>query len=266
MDEFWNVLMDNMDATLMIFARVLGIFSFNPILSRGNVPGRVRAGGALFITYVIAMTINVGELQIGDTAGEYVLCIIRELSVGLILGFICDMFVYLIFFAGEIMDSQAGLGMAKIFDPSSHMQMSLYGSYIGYMFYLYFFVSDSHLTLIKIFVDSFETIPLCTGFASYNFGWTAVEMFAGIVTLMVQLAMPIMAAELIVEFSVGIMMKAVPQIQIMAVNIQLKVLVGFAVLFAITPALSEFITSYMDNMLETCKNALPIIWDLEARG
>lgn len=260
MDEFWNVLLANRDAVFMIFARVLGLFSFNPILSRANVPGRVRAGGALLITYVIAMTIDVGELQLGSTAGEYVLCILRELAIGLILGFICDMFVYLIFFAGEIMDSQAGLGMAKIFDPSSRMQMSLYGSYIGYMFYLYFFVSNAHLTLIKIFADSFEDIPLCTGFVSYEFGWTAVEMFAKIVTLMLQLAMPIIAAELIVEFSVGIMMKAVPQIQIMAVNIQLKVLVGFAVLFAITPAVSEFIVKYIDNMLVTCREAVPIFW------
>lgn len=257
--DFWDVFLGNRDAVLMILARILGIFSFNPILSRGNVPGRVRAGISLLITYVIAMTIDVGELDIGETAGEYVICILRELAIGLIMGFICDMFVYLIFFAGEIMDSQAGLGMAKIFDPSSHMQMSLYGSYIGYMFYLYFFVSNSHMTLIRIFADSFELIPLCSWTVSPEFGWTAVEMFAKIVTLMVQLAMPIMAAELIVEFSVGIMMKAVPQIQIMAVNIQLKVLVGFAVLFAITPAMSEFIVDYIDNMMETARNAVTLI-------
>lgn len=256
--DFWDVLLSNRDALLMILARILGIFSFNPILSRGNVPGRVRAGLSLLITYVVAMTIDVGDLDIGDTAGEYVLCILRELAVGLILGFVCDMFVYLIFFAGEIMDSQAGLGMAKIFDPSSRMQMSLYGSYIGYMFYLYFFVTNAHMTLIRIFVDSFELIPLCSWEISPQFGWTAVEMFSKVVVLMVQLAMPIMAAELIVEFSVGIMMKAVPQIQIMAVNIQLKVLVGFAVLFAITPAMSEFILKYMDNMMETARNAIPL--------
>lgn len=256
--DFWDVLLSNRDALLMILARILGIFSFNPILSRGNVPGRVRAGLSLLITYVVAMTIDVGDLDIGDTAGEYVLCILRELAVGLILGFVCDMFVYLIFFAGEIMDSQAGLGMAKIFDPSSRMQMSLYGSYIGYMFYLYFFVTNAHMTLIRIFVDSFELIPLCSWKISPEFGWTAVEMFSKVVVLMVQLAMPIMAAELIVEFSVGIMMKAVPQIQIMAVNIQLKVLVGFAVLFAITPAMSEFILKYMDNMMETARNAIPL--------
>ena len=55
-------------------------------------------------------------------------------------------------------------------------------------------------------------------------------------------------------------MKTVPQVQIIVVNIQLKVIVGFVVLFAITSPMGEFISDYTDKMLGTCKEILPLIF------
>ena len=258
--DFWEVLFDNFEAKLLIFARILGIFSFNPMLSRSNIPARVRIGATMLITYVVALTLDTGGIDTGNTMGEYVMCFVRELFIGLVLGFICDMFVYMIYLAGDVMDAQAGLGMAKVFDPSTSIQMSMYGSYAGFMLYLYFFASNAHLMLIRIFVNSFEVIPLCSGYVNWDIGWLITEMFARIFALMLQLAMPVVAAELIVEFCVGILMKAVPQIQIMVVNIQLKVIIGFFVLFAITSPMGEFIADYTEKLLNTCEEMLPLIF------
>lgn len=258
--EFWDVLLNNFDVTLLIFARILGIFSFNPMLSRANVPAMVRVGVTLLITYVISLTLNVGEIDTGSTMGVYAMCFVRELMIGLVLGFVCDLFVYMLYLAGDIMDAQAGLGMAKVFDPSTSIQMSMYGSFAGFMMYLYFFVSNAHLTLIRIFVDSFEVIPLCSGYINADIGWTIAEMFSQILVLMMQLSMPVIAAELIVEMCVGVLMKAVPQVQIMVVNIQLKVIFGFVVLFAITSPMSEFIADYTEKLLNTCREILPLIF------
>ena len=151
--------------------------------------------------------------------------------------------------------------MAKVFDPSTSIQMSMYGSYAGFILYLYFFASNAHLMLIRIFVNSFEVIPLCSGYVNWDIGWLITEMFARIFALMLQLAMPVVAAELIVEFCVGILMKAVPQIQIMVVNIQLKVIIGFFVLFAITSPMGEFIADYTEKLLNTCEEMLPLIFN-----
>lgn len=258
--DFWELLLSDFDIKLMVFARILGIFAFNPILSRRNIPAMVKVGLSMLIAYIVALALPSMEFDAGDTVGEYVLSFAAELFIGFVLGFICDLFVYMIYFAGDIMDSQAGLGMAKVFDPATHIQMSVYGSFIGFFMYLYFFAANAHLTLIRIFVDSFEVVPLGGGHINPELGWTFVTMFSRILTLMMQLAMPVIAAELIVEFCIGILMKAVPQIQIIVVNIQLKVIVGFTVLFAITSPMSEFIADYTEKMLGTCKEILPLIF------
>ncbi len=258
--DFWELLLSDLDIKLLIFARILGIFSFNPILARSNIPARVRVGLSMLIAYVISGVIPPSSPELGDTLGQYVMCFVGELSIGLVLGFVCDLFIYMIYLAGDVMDAQAGLGMAKVFDPSTQIQMSMYGSYMGFFMYLYFFAANAHLTLIRIFVDSFNVIPLGGGHLNDELGWTMVMIFARIFVLMMQLAMPVIAAELIVEFCMGILMKTVPQVQIIVVNIQLKVIVGFAVLFAITPPMTEFIADYMEKMLNTCQELLPLIF------
>ncbi|MCI7766931.1 MAG: flagellar biosynthetic protein FliR [Oscillospiraceae bacterium] len=258
--DFWELLLSDLDIKLMVFARILGIFAFNPILSRRNIPAMAKIGLSMLITYIVALALPPMEFDAGDMVGQYVMSFVGELFIGLVLGFICDLFVYMIYLAGDIMDSQAGLGMAKVFDPSTHIQMSMYGSYMGFFMYLYFFAANAHLTLIRIFVDSFEVIPLGGGHLNPDLGWTFALMFSRIFTLMMQLAMPVIAAELIVEFCMGILMKTVPQIQIIVVNIQLKVIVGFTVLFAITSPMSEFIADYTEKMLGTCREILPLIF------
>lgn len=258
--DFSDALYENFETMMLIFARIIGLFSFNPILSRSNIPARARIGATLIITYVLYFTVDIGQIDTGSTMGQFFMCVVRELFIGFILGFVCALFIYMIFFAGDIMDAQAGLSMAKVMDPASHIQTSVFGTYMGYMFYLYFFLSNSHLTLIRIFADSFDVIPLCSGYVNAELGWGIIEMFSGIVMIVIKLAMPVVAAEFILEMSIGILMKAVPQIHIMVVNVQLKAITGFVILLAITSPLSEFIESYTDNMLGTCRDVLPLIF------
>lgn len=257
--DFWSVLLDNFEAALLIFARVLGIFTFNPLLSRKNIPAMLRIGISMVLTYILSMSMDTSSVDVGDTMGQYIMCMFREIFVGFVLGFVCSLFIFMLYVAGDIMDAQSGLGMAKVFDPSTSIQMSMFGSYIGFMMYLYFFVSNSHITFIRIFMDTFEVIPLAQGYVDADIGWKLIQMFMHLFVMMMQLAMPVIAAEMIVEICVGVMMKAVPQIQIMVVNIQLKVVVGYFMLLAIAAPLSSFIEKYTENMLNTCIEILPMI-------
>ena len=54
-------------------------------------------------------------------------------------------------------------------------------------------------------------------------------------------------------------MKSVPQIQIMVINIQLKVGFGFLILFLVAVPLSDLIEKFMNTWLETLEGVLPLI-------
>ena len=77
-----------------------------------------------------------------------------------------------------------------------------------------------------------------------------VGLFSVILVYSVKLALPILAVELIIEVGVGLLMKAVPQINVFIVNIQLKILIGFIIILLLVPSLSTFLELIMNKMFD----------------
>lgn len=257
--DFYSLLFDNFETNLLIFSRVLGIFAFNPLLSRRNIPQIVKVVCCILITMIVIMVRQPEPVETGTVIGVYLAMLLKEGFVGAVLGFITDMFFYSVQMSGEIMDMQSGLGMAKVFDPGTNLQMSIMGSFVSFMMYLYFFVINAHLTYIELFVKSFDIIPL--GFEGINpdLGISIVEYFSVVLTLVLKIAMPLIVSQTILQFCVGVLMKSVPQIQIMVINIQLKVGFGFLILFLVAVPLSDLIEKFMNTWLETLEGVLPLI-------
>ncbi len=257
--DFYSLLFDNFETNLLVFSRVLGIFAFNPLLSRRNIPQIVKVVCCILITMIVIMVRQPEPVETGTVIGVYLAMLLKEGFVGAVLGFITDMFFYSVQMSGEIMDMQSGLGMAKVFDPGTNLQMSIMGSFVSFMMYLYFFVINAHLTYIELFVKSFDIIPL--GFEGINpdLGISIVEYFSVVLTLVLKIAMPLIVSQTILQFCVGVLMKSVPQIQIMVINIQLKVGFGFLILFLVAVPLSDLIEKFMNTWLETLEGVLPLI-------
>lgn len=257
--DFYTLLFDNFETNLLVFSRVLGIFAFNPILSRKNIPQMVKIICCIFIAMIVIMVRQPEPVDTGEVVGVYLIALLKEGFVGVVIGFVTDMFFYSVQMSGEIMDMQAGLGMAKVFDPGTNLSMSIMGSFVSFMMYLYFFVTNAHMTYIELFVKSFDIIPLGFEGISPDLGITIVEYFSVVLTLVLKLAMPLIVSQTILQFCVGVLMKSVPQIQIMVVNIQIKVGFSFLILFLVAKPLSEFLDNFMDTWLETIEGIIPFI-------
>ncbi len=248
--DYFIVLFRSFETNILVFARILSIFAFTPILSRRNLPVIARVTISIFITMIVIMVVQPEPVDSGTLAGVYLMMLVREIFIGLTLGFITNMFFNTVQVAGEIMDMQSGLGMAKVFDPETNVQMSVMGSVISFMMYLYFFATNSHMSYIQLFVISFDTLPVGGEGFNPDLGYNIVSYFSVLLAIVVKLAMPIIAAAFILEFCMGMLMKSVPQIQIMVVNIQLKVAVGFMMLFLIAIPLADFVDGYLDIWLD----------------
>jgi flagellar biosynthetic protein FliR len=236
---------------LLVLMRVSGAFSFAPVLSRTNIPLIARAGTAAIISFaaVSVMPPAAFYADLSFPAGVYIVMVLREFIIGAVLGLVTTWFFQMLLFSGDIIDMQAGLGMAKVFDPGSQTQMSLFGSIFNFLIYFYYLATNSHLTFIKIITDSFTVLPMGDGFFPDTFVPYLLTLFTDIFILAVKLTLPIMIAELVVQFAVGIMMKSVPQIQIMVLNIEIKVVVGIFLLFLIITPTAEFIDKYLREWL-----------------
>lgn len=223
---------------------------------------RIKVGATLALSVVAVSYMGSDSVQyVFHGVPGFVMTLLKELAIGLVLGFMTNLILMVIIYAGELMDNQIGLGMAKAMDPMTGVQMPVFANLFNYMFILYFFIIGGHLKYIELFVTSYNILPMNYGFDldSINLAYFIANYFGTVLILAVKFAMPIIAAELITEFVIGVMMKAVPTIQIFVVNIQLKIVVGMLVLLAVARPLSDYLEYLLDIMFTNLNSALGLI-------
>lgn len=248
MSEVWSVIISNVVVFVMVLARTAGIFTFNPIMSRRGIPNSYKTGMSFVLA---AVMVSAGDFSYTMPSGlfPFVFDFGKELLVGAVLGFLVNLMLQVFSFAGEIIDMQIGLTMAKSYDPTFG-NSGVATQYYSLWFMTYFFAVGGHKSYINLCALSYESIPLGWTGLNINVFSLLVYYFENVITLGVKLAMPIIAAELITEFCIGIMMKAVPTIHVFVLNIQLKMLVGFVVLVASAGVTAEFMDQLMGILFE----------------
>ena len=248
---------DWQELTLFLFinARVGGFVLFNPLLGRNNIPAAFRGGMALVLSWFV-MGVTTQRVDIPGTLPELGLTLMLELGLGFLLGMAVNFFFYIPQLAGDMVDTQMGMTMNQMYDPGTSSNMSVTGQILNVLMTLLFFAAGGHYTLLRIFLTSEELVPLGTAALRLPAVQYLLELFIECTLLGVKLCMPILAAELIAQVGMGVLMKVIPQINVFAINIELKVIVGLGLLFILIIPFSEFLIDAERAMLESLHNIL----------
>lgn len=232
----------------LILMRMSGFILLNPILGRKNIPGLFKGGMVMVLTLLIY---SFSSAQVPEPVNsiEYAVLMLREFAMGFTIGFVMELFLLVITYAGAAIDFQMGLSMSTIYDPQSNTQIALTGSLLNAYFILLFFAVDGHLALIQLIVKSAEHVPYGQVVFGKEVAWAIVEMFIQCITMAVKFAFPIIAIELLAEMAVGILMKMIPQINVFVVNIQAKIVIGLLMLLFLFSPMSDYLGSIVSQML-----------------
>ena len=242
----------------LIFMRMSGFLLFNPLLGRSNLPAMVKTGMALVLSILVFGTAGTGVPQ-PDTLVELAFRLLLELGIGLVLGFVMRVVFSVVQIGGEVIDTQMGMTMAQIYDASSQANLSVTASLLNILLILDFFAENGHYTLMRLLTTSGELVPY--GAAALGDGVYAyvIELFLACMLLAVKLAMPVLAAELLREVGMGVLMKAIPQINAFVINIELKVIIGLLLFFLLLTPINEFLLELESGMLSELGRILRLI-------
>lgn len=237
---------------MLVWVRLAGMILFNPMLSRRNVPSVVRNGLVLLLCLLLAPMQSAETMaRVYEMSGfGYALAIVFELVIGIVYGFVFQLFYYMLFFVGDLLDTDIGLSMARSFDPGTNIQAAFSSSLITLMFSLYIFATNSHLALIRVFAQSFDAISV--GSFTLNAGVVEfiLQLFTAVFLLALRLWAPFLVAEFVLQVSMGILMKFIPQISVFVINFQLRILLGVLLLFLFAPFIGQFIDNYITVLFD----------------
>lgn len=242
----------------LVFTRIGGMIFFNPLLNRKNIPAQFRIAFVLGLTLLIIPTLS-PDAAAGLEGFTLVFALIKELFAGICFGAIFQIYYFLVFVAGDVIDMGFGLSMAKAFDPSTNIQTSLSGGLFQLLFVVYFFVTDCHLIFVRLIVSTFDLIDLGAMNFGANIGSFVCAQFVSAFGLIMHLAIPFMAASFVLEIGMGVLMKLIPQINVFSIHFQFKILLGLGLLFLFAVPVSEFIQSYINELFLQMQSLIGVI-------
>jgi flagellar biosynthetic protein FliR len=239
----------NIDLFLLVFMRVTGFVILNPVFGRTAVPNLFKVGFSLLFAFIITPTLTALGISANiDGFAPMILAALTEFTIGLAIGIIISMLFAVVTMAGEFVDMQMGLGMAMMYDPGSGINMPVMGSYFNILLMVVFFAGDAHLALLELVDDSFRAIApgaMMPTAASMKF---IVDMGSDMFELGLRMAVPVIAVEIVGIIAIAMLMKAVPQLNIFTVGIQIQAIIGIIIILLATPvltALCDRLTGYI---------------------
>ena len=242
-----------------VFMRMTGCILFNPIFSRGNFPALFRVGMTLFLTVLV---VSYSEIDVDFGTGTFIetsVILVREFLIGFAMGTIVWLFMYVVLLAGAFLDLQMALSMAQMYDPTSNAQMTISSTFFNLMFIFTFFGMNAHENMIHMFLSSAEVAPFGIITINTDMPLHIINIFIQATILGLRMAMPITGMLFITQIGIGILMKAVPQINAFVVMLQVKILGGLLMFLAVYSPLSDFIQNLMLLMSDALATVLLLV-------
>ncbi len=222
---------------LLIIMRMNAMMIIAPFFSSGVIPFRVKAIISFLVTLVIFPLIASKMYAVPNNMGEYMLCILREVAIGIYIGFLVAIIFTAFQLAGQYFAVQIGFGINEVLDPLAQVSIPLIGQLKNLIGLLIFLVVNGHHFLIKAIYRSYELVPVITLSSESSAGLLKfiVHSMGGMFVIALKIALPVLATIFLVTVSMGILAKAAPQMNIMMLGFPFKIAVAFGVLILISP-------------------------------
>lgn len=222
---------------LGVFLRVTGIFVMTPVLGSQEIPATVRAMGAFLLALVIYPVVAPHLAPVPRETLALGLRFAGEFGIGLLVGLIVLLAFTAFQLAGEFYSLQMGFGIINVVDPLSQSQVPILGSFKSTFALGLFLLSDGLHAVIAAVAGSFARLPALDLAAMGPIQGVLLTVFTTSFEAALRLAAPLMAVIFLVELLMGILAKTAPQMNIMVVGFQIKIVVGLLCLVVLWPVL-----------------------------
>lgn len=238
---------------LLILVRVACFVYVAPFFSMRNTPANVRVAISFFTAILLYQALTPAEAVVYSSLTEYTMIVLKEALVGLLIGFAANICTSIVNFAGSIADMETGLSMVTLMDPTSRESTSITGVLYQYVLMFMMIATGMYRYLFGALADTFVLIPVNGAvFHADSLMRSMMSFLTDYIIIGFRIVLPIFCAILMLNAVLGVLAKVAPQMNMFAVGIQLKVLVGLSVLFftaGMLPGIADFVFDEMKKMI-----------------
>jgi flagellar biosynthetic protein FliR len=223
---------------LLVVCRVGGLFVLAPGFSATMIPNRIKLMLAMALALAM-MPIAVHGQTVPLDAGEYVMLMLKELGVGLIFAFPMALVGAAVQAGASLLDTLIGFSFSSVLDPVNNQQTAILGQFYSLFAVLVLLMSGGDHIMIEGIGASYRALPITAYPHIDALAGGALSAFAQVWVIGLEIAAPVLVALVITDAAIGLVSRAVPQMNVFVVGLPAKILVGMTVIAATLPFVSN---------------------------
>jgi len=228
---------------VLLFFRFAALFMATPIFAHESIPVSQKTAMAFFFTVLFYPSMP--TLNIVINAPSIVIAILSELLFGLAVGITLQIAFNIITYAGGMISYMMGFSMASAIDPQTGVSMPIISQFLSLMALMVLFSIDLHHWILLFVDDSLKSIPLGGFMLTDSFFSYTMKAMGDMFVVGFMIAFPIVALSLLTDIIFGMLMKTMPQFNLLVIGFPIKIMVSFSVLIATFTAIMLILKNHM---------------------
>ena len=184
-----------------------------------------------FFTMEPALEHSVGTFEFAAMA-------MREVLLGLVLAAVLQAAMLAIRVAGEMIGHEMAFTMSQVVDPVTGTNTPLITSVNENLFLLGLLAIDGHHVLVRAITASFGRAPVGDVHFDTTLSQNALTLFSEMFASGMTFAAPVLVLLVLVSVLIGLLARAVPQLNVLEIGFTLRIIVGLVAMFGFAPLLA----------------------------
>ena len=231
----------------LVFIRTSALMLSAPILGQGSQFSGYKI--VLILSVSLVLHIAMGAPEIGVDPITFGALAVREVLLGIFLGFLLHLVTVAVHVGGEMVGHEMGFMVARQVDPVTGVQTALTTNLYENLFLLSFLSLNGHHWLLRSLGESFDRAPIGQLSLGAGLGETSVRMFGEMFRAGIVFAAPVMVFLMLTSILIGILARAVPHLNILEIGFTARVLVATGAMYMFAPMLEPTMTGLHETFL-----------------
>jgi flagellar biosynthetic protein FliR len=212
---------------MLVFFRIVSVLWFIPLLSSRFVSATFKAGLSLLIAFLLLNSVNVAvSVDVLGNPYSFLLLTLREVFIGITIGFVAKIILSSIGAAGDIMSIQTGFSFAQFIDPFTMTQVSVLERFKNLLAIMIFFAIDAHHIVFQAISASFTELPIGAAALREPLLRYVVNATARVFSLGFKIGAPVIVTLFLTDLAFGMLARMIPQVNIFIEGVPIKILVA----------------------------------------
>ena len=236
---------------LLVFSRVAGMLLYLPVIGGRGIPLTARLFTALALALVTMSSALPAGISLPENLPAATLLMARELVIGLFLSVALLVFFSALQMTGDFIGRLGGVSISALFDPATGENVPVLSRFLYMLGITVFLLSGGLEGFLTGFMDSFQKVPPGDLFFSATGAVdTLVGLASAAMSLVVRMSAPIIITSLSLYLTIGLMGRAVPQLNILSIGLSCNTILVIAILFLTLGTCIRFFQQETNSVLE----------------